>query len=437
MGNREQLDKMGKKILGMIRNELQLSMRFMAPALGSLDFVMDLSTKTAGTDAAAIRFNPNFLFQVFLDRPYRLDRLYMHMLIHCLFRHMFAYPGFSDRELFHLCADIAAESVIDSMDHPVIAVTPSDFREEWYGKLKKEAGVLTAERLYRYFSERPRNYDEEARLVREFTLDDHSFWKEPDQKKPDDPNDPFRNREMRSRMKENWEKNAKKIRMELEIRGKERSSEKGDLEWMLSFENKKRTDYREFLQKFSVIREENRIDPDTFDYGFYNYGMELYGNLPLIEENEYCESRKVEELVIAIDTSASCKEELVQKFLNGTAQILGNSESFFHHVSVFIVECDERIRRFMRLEDVEELKKYASAFRVAGGGGTDFRPVFRWTQEMQKKGVLKDLKGLLYFTDGYGVWPEKPTRYETAFVFSRDDETNDDAVPDWAVKLYI
>ena len=67
MGNREQLDEMGKKILGMIRNELQLSMRFMAPALGSLDFVMDLSTRTAGTDAAAIRFNPNYLFQVFLE----------------------------------------------------------------------------------------------------------------------------------------------------------------------------------------------------------------------------------------------------------------------------------------------------------------------------------------------------------------------------------
>ena len=434
MGNREQLDIMGKRILGMIRNELQLSMRFLAPALGSLDFVMDLSTGTAGTDARAIRFNPNYLFRVFLDRPYRLDRLYLHMLVHCLFRHMFAFTEYQDPELFHLCADIAAEAVIDSMDYPVINVTPSDFREEWYQKLRKEAGVLTAQRLYRYFSERPRNFEEEGRLTREFGRDDHSFWKKLNQ---DDPEDPFRNQEMRERSRKNWEKNAKKVQTELEIRGKERSDEKGNLEWMLSFENKKKTDYREFLRKFTVIREETRIDPDSFDYGFYNYGMELYGNLPLIEENEYRESRKVEELVIAIDTSASCKEEQVQKFLNGTAEILETAESFFHHVSVYIVECDERIRRYVKLEDVEDMKKYASAFRIAGGGGTDFRPVFLWTREMQRKGALKDLKGLLYFTDGFGVWPEEPTRYETAFVFSGEDETNDHDAPDWAVKLYI
>ena len=127
----------------------------------------------------------------------------------------------------------------------------------------------------------------------------------------------------------------------------------------------------------------------------------------------------------------------MQKFLNGTAEILETGESFFHHVSVYIVECDEKIQNFVHLDRISDLRQYAAAFHVHGGGGTDFRPVFRWTQEMQKKGALKDLRGLLYFTDGYGVWPEEPTRYETAFIFSGEEETNDDAAPDWAMKLYI
>ena len=51
MKTREQLEATGNKILNSVRTELYLSMRFMGPALGSLGFAMDLSTRTVGTDA--------------------------------------------------------------------------------------------------------------------------------------------------------------------------------------------------------------------------------------------------------------------------------------------------------------------------------------------------------------------------------------------------
>ena len=57
------------------------------------------------------------------------------------------------------------------------------------------------------------------------------------------------------------------------------------------------------------------MDEDSFDYIFYNFGMEQYGNLPLIEPLEYKEVNRLEELVIAIDTSGSCSKELVRRFL--------------------------------------------------------------------------------------------------------------------------
>ena len=90
MKTRIELDQMGQKILNECRTELYLSMRFMGVALSSLDYRMDLSTKRVGTDAAFIRFNPNYLLRLYLEQPEKLNRTYMHLLMHCIFRHMFS-----------------------------------------------------------------------------------------------------------------------------------------------------------------------------------------------------------------------------------------------------------------------------------------------------------------------------------------------------------
>ena len=40
-------------------------------------------------------------------------------------------------------------------------------------------------------------------------------------------------------------------------------------------------DYRAFLRRFAAPREVAAVDADAFDYGFYSYGLRLYGNMPL------------------------------------------------------------------------------------------------------------------------------------------------------------
>ena len=195
--------------------------------------------------------------------------------------------------------------------------------------------------------------------------------------------------------------------------------------------------FTDFLNQIAVVREEIRIDPDSFDYGLYNYGMEIYGNMPLIEENEYSETHKVDELVIAIDTSASCSDELVQTFLNETAGILRQSENFFREIHVHIIECDNKMQNDIIINHPEEMEQYAEKFEISGGYGTDFRPVFSYVDDLRKKGELKHLRGLMYFTDGFGDYPENPTDYDTAFVYPSDKETGADKMPNWAIHLYI
>lgn len=459
---RNALDEMGKKILGASRTELYLSMHFMGAALNSLDYIMDLSTTHLGTDAAYIRFNPNYLLRLYIESPRTINRAYMHMLMHCLFRHMFYAKEYPDTDLWNLCCDIAVESVIDTMDYPAIDDIVTDRRQEIYDNLKEKVKVLTAQRLYRYFDTHKRDYAREQALAAEFYQDDHSFWQKlddeennpenplpPPQKSADDSPDgkdadpeskmplpPRDTKSVRGR-DEQWKKNARRVKAEIENAGKEASKDSGSLERILSFSYRKRTDYREFLKRFMLIREETGVDPDSFDYGYYSYGMQLYGNMPLIEENEFREAKKISELVIAIDTSASCQKTLVQKFLNTTADMLFSENTFFQRVRIHIIECDDQIQNDLVITDVDEMRKYADAFSVKGGFGTDFRPVFAYVERLRKKGELRDLKGLLYFTDGMGVYPKKATSYETAFVFTRDEELDDTKVPDWALKLYI
>lgn len=533
MGNREQLDELGKKILDASRTDLYLSMRFLGPALHSLGFIMDLSTTTVGTDAAYIRFNPNYLFRLYVDRPRQLNRTYMHMLLHCVFRHMFTAKKKEDPELWDLSCDIAVSSIIDSMDYRAVTELTPEFRQRVYDRLQEEVRVLTAERIYQYFLERKRNYLEELQLAAAFAMDDHSFWErideeennapdsdrddrreqenppdredsdpgsdqddksereqnDPDRKKrqsknsgdtdpggdsPDpsgkeekkkrDDNSPDRSgkddrqerdpegdRPPRSRrqqkriprlksagdLEDSWKETSKRMEAELLASGKDASEERGSLDRILSISNRRRTDYREFLRKFAVLREVATVDPDSFDYGFYNYGLEVYGNMPLIEENEYREMNRLRTLVIAIDTSASCQDVLVQKFLNETAAVLRNIGQFFQTSTVYIVECDEHIQNELLIREPEDLEKYASEFHIKGGFGTDFRPVFAWVDQKRREGEIEDMEALMYFTDGMGIYPEKSTDYDTAFVFINDEVMDDTKVPDWAVRLYI
>ena len=547
MGNRVELDEMGKRILDASRTELYLSMRFLGPALHSLGFIMDLSTTTVGTDAAYIRFNPNYIFRLYVDRPRLLNRTYLHILLHCVFRHMFTAKEREDRELWDLASDIAVDYILDSMDYSAIAELTPEFRRRVYDRLESEVRVLTAERIYQYFIERKRNYLEELQLRAAFALCDHSFWErmedeedqpegsgeksgdqpeengrqtgdrqEEEKKRQDNSGDeknrdrekdpspdtedtenkedrgqekaeknrdrhkneqnkddhrnsgsgqnrenspenrddsrddpdsslPRRESEKKARrlkktsqeLEGEWKETSRRMEAEILAIGKEASKESGSLDRILSISNRRRTDYRVFLRKFAVLREVTSVDPDSFDYGFYNYGLEVYGNMPLIEENEYREVNKIRTLVIAIDTSASCQDVLVQRFINETAAVLRSIGRFFDSSEVHIIECDEHVQNEIIVHNIGELEKYASEFHVKGGFGTDFRPVFSYVEEKRRTGEIRDMEGLMYFTDGMGIYPEKPTDYDTAFVFFNDEELDDARVPDWAVRLYI
>ena len=194
--------------------------------------------------------------------------------------------------------------------------------------------------------------------------------------------------------------------------------------------------YNFIVFKRGEIDLEEQINDDEFDYIYYTYGLEHYHDMPLIEPLEYKEVKKVRDFVIAIDTSGSCAGEVVQKFLDKTYSIFSQQENFFRKINLHIIQCDAAIQSDVKITNKQEFADYMKDLEFRGFGGTDFRPVFEYVNQLIEHNEFDDLKGLIYFTDGNGIYPKKRPPYETAFVFVDDDEF-DYEVPSWAMKLVL
>lgn len=418
----EKLNQIGRDILVYARNELYLKMRFMDVALSNYRFEMSLQIETIGTDGLCIYFQPQYLGGLFRENAIMVNRVYLHLVLHGIFRHMIRRNG-RERRLYDLSCDIVAESIIDEMSHTCVIKPRSWLRKDTYQKLKKKMKVLTAEKIYGEILSWELNERDLERLEAEFRIDSHRFWPEEDQKK-------------KQQVENKWQDVSDKMETDMETFSKDASSASGGFIDQLKVENKERFDYRQFLRKFSVLKEEMTLDEDTFDYVFYSYGLSLYGNMPLIEPQEWKEVQKVEEFVIVIDTSMSCSGELVKKFLEETYTVLSENDSFFRKMNIHVIQCDDKVQSDQKITDEKELKEYMEHLDLIGEGGTDFRPAFEYVEKLRAEHAFSNLRGLLYFTDGKGIYPKKMPEFETAFVFLKEDYEDVD-VPAWAMKLIL
>ena len=233
-----------------------------------------------------------------------------------------------------------------------------------------------------------------------------------------------------------WEEIARQLEVDLETFAHQMGEEAGNFLLNLAVANRRRVNYRDFLQRFCVLAEDIRVNHDEFDYIFYTYGLDLYGNMPLIEPLEYQECNRVREFAIAIDTSGSCSGDLVKAFVARTCEILSDSNQFDSRVNIHIIQCDARIQLDTVITSLEEMNEYADNVQIKGFGGTDFRPVFSYIDKLIEDREFINLRGLIYFTDGYGIFPEKAPDYDTAFVFL-DPKVNHPRVPPWALKIIL
>lgn len=417
--NKKQIQALAYQVLSLSRDNILVNLRFFDAALSGLSMTEAPGSGCMGTDGAALYYDPVFVLKQYRQEPERIPRCMLHMLLHCVFYHNFQYEKV-EKDLWDLAADIAVESVILQMEQPSVSLPGDEACQRTLQVLQEDAGALTAEKLYRYFKRNPLTRTERERLDRMFVRDVHSRWVP---------------REELAVTAQQWQKISERIKADLRSFTKAKKGAEA-LEKNLEEATRDRYDYGEILRRFTVMGEDMAVNEEEFDYIYYTYGLAHYGNLPLIEPLEYREAKKVKEFVIVIDTSASCRGSIVKAFLNKTYSILKGTENFFHKINVHIIQCDNEVQSDTKVTNDEDFERFIQYGKLQGFGGTDFRPAFSYVDKLKETGEFENLKGLIYFTDGYGVYPERMPEFDVIFAFLNEDQHRM-PVPPWAMQVIL
>lgn len=422
---REEMAKeLAENIMTLARNTLMVHLRFMDRAISHLTLTCDGEIPFA-TDGRALYYEPWTVLQRYQAEPNAVNRDMMHALLHCVFRHWFVGQDI-DRARWDAACDAAVECAISDLHSPVLQSQREVNQLMTLEMLRREVGTMTAERIYRWLGEQDYDEDDLYRLRRELKADEHGLWyggPEPEAERQQDVDD----------LEQMWQDVSRRMQTELETMRQEAA---GVLVQNLRSLNRAKHDYTAFLRRFGVRGEVVRLSDEEFDNNYYTYGLSLYGNVPLIEPLEYREQKRIRDFVIAIDTSGSVKGDVVQSFIQHTHDILSKQENFFTKVNMHIIQCDDQIREDVHITGREEFQAYIKTMQIRGLGQTDFRPVFARVEELIRRRELTDLRGLLYFTDGLGTFPEKKPPYDTAFIIHTDDY-HEVQVPPWAMHMVL
>ena len=114
-------------------------------------------------------------------------------------------------------------------------------------------------------------------------MDDHGLW-DPDQQ----------DQEQQKQREQKWQGVSEKTQTGLEtvLAGKATGGEAVLEQVRVAVRDD--VDYRAFLRRFAAPREVLAVDDDAFDYIFYTYGLQHYGNMPLVEPLETREEKRIQ-----------------------------------------------------------------------------------------------------------------------------------------------
>lgn len=429
------LEKLAGEVLHISRNTLMMHLRFMDKAISMLSCEPALESQGLFMNAKGIFYDPWYVLQSFQKKKEIPVHQYLHMVLHGVYQH-FWVSTLVNQDYWDLACDIAVEYTIQDMGLAVTEVGTAGAQQKEFDKLGKKVKYMTADMLYAYFLGSALSESETGRLQALFAFDRHDLWYQRESRSVKDTGLPASDGAFSQQMCQEWKEIAQQMMLDLETFSKEQGSGTGGLTQNLLAVTRERYDYTKFLKKFAVLGEGMKINDEEFDYVFYTYGLHLYGKMPLIEPLEYKEVKQIREFVIAIDTSGSTGGDLVQAFMQKTYNILKQQESFFTKFNLHLVQCDAKIREAVKITNQQEFDDYLKTMEIRGLGGTDFRPVFAYVDELIAKKEFQNLKGMIYFTDGLGVFPAKQPDYQVAVVYVEEGYENPE-VPVWAIKLVL
>ncbi len=145
------------------------------------------------------------------------------------------------------------------------------------------------------------------------------------------------------------------------------------------------------MTDFNFLKRDRR----TLDWPFY---------FPDLDEES-----KLENIVVAIDTSGSIGREELNGFVSEVKSML----KFFPKLKGWLIDCDCDIGKVIDIQEASIKKNYY------GGGGTSHVPIFK---KIEKEGW--NPKVVICFTDLYTEFPRKKPPYPVLWLLTPDGDTN-------------
>ena len=169
--------KVASEVLNFSRQRTLVNMRFLEPAIRMLtespSKCMCNRSYGMGTDGKNLYYNPEYVLRAYQKEKGFVSRMYLHLVVHGIFRHFFVNPQIEQRK-WDLACDMATEYIIESwkLDFADISAGADEKRE--LDRIRKNVGLMNAEKIYGYLKKTKES--EIDWLEKIFRRDDHSFW---------------------------------------------------------------------------------------------------------------------------------------------------------------------------------------------------------------------------------------------------------------------
>ena len=168
------INKAARDVLRLSRNTLIVNLRFLDTAISRLQPV-PVDNLIYATDGIHLGYGPKHILLRFKGEAEQPARDYLHVVLHCVFSHMFV-STLIDQELWNLACDIAVENTIADLGFRAVETSVQAKQNTEISKLKSNVNMLTAEKIYAYFRDQNISIDEINQLRKLFEVDDHSVW---------------------------------------------------------------------------------------------------------------------------------------------------------------------------------------------------------------------------------------------------------------------
>lgn len=122
-------------------------------------------------DGATLFFDAGSVVRSFAEEPQRILRDYMHMVLHCLFRHPFSSPSFSAVH-WDLACDMAVEGCLSNLGLSSLSCRRESLQRASYARLSEGLPYVTAEMLYYRFLDAGMTEQEAIDARRVFFVDE-------------------------------------------------------------------------------------------------------------------------------------------------------------------------------------------------------------------------------------------------------------------------